>query len=116
MARGDVLLVELPYPRGAPGYEQTGRRPAVAVQADLPGASLPTVMIVPLTSQLTASRFPHTIAVDPSPQNGLTDPSVLLVFQLRALDQGRILRTIGHLEQNYLDQLDAEMRSMLHLQ
>jgi len=115
MARGDVLLVELPPPPSGAGHEQAGRRPAIAVQADLPSANLPTLMIVPLTGQLDALRFPYTIRVEPSDVNGLTQPSVLLVFQLRAIDRRRILGTIGRLEQEYLDQLDNEMRRMLSL-
>lgn len=116
MARGDVLRVELPRPRGAAGHEQTGPRPAIAVQADLPGTSTPTLMVVPLTSQLSVLRFPHTIQVKPSAMNGLTELSVLMVFQLRALDRVRILGTIGRLEQQYLNQLDTEIRHMLDLQ
>ena len=115
MARGDVLRVELPPPPGGAGHEQAGRRPAIAVQADVMGITLPTLMIVPLTGQLSALRFPYTIRVEPSNVNGLTQPSVLLVFQLRAIDRQRILETIGRLEQDYLDQLDAEMQRMLGL-
>lgn len=115
MARGDVLRVELPAPPGGGGREQTGRRPAIAVQADIPGANTPTLMVVPLTSQLGALRFPHTIRVEPSAMNGLTKPSVLLIFQLGPIDRVRILGRIGRLEQHYLNQLDAEMRRMLNL-
>lgn len=114
MARGDVLRVELPPPGGA-GHEQAGRRPAIAVQADVTGVNLPTLMIVPLTGNLSALRFPYTIRVEPSDVNGLAEPSVLLAFQLRAIDRRRILATIGRLEQEYLNQLDDEMRRMLSL-
>ncbi len=110
MARGDVLRVELP---AQAGKEQAGVRPAVAVQAD--EADSPTLMIVPFTSQLEALRFTHTIRVEPSAANGLTLPSVLLVFQLRAIDRRRIVSTIGRLEPNYLDQLEAELYRLLDL-
>jgi mRNA interferase MazF len=112
MARGDVLTVRLPSSRGR---EQAGHRPAVAVQTDTASVQSPTLMIVPFTGQLGAQRFSHTIRVEPSPENGLTSPSILLVFQLRAIDQNRIIRKIGELEQNYLDQLDAEMKRLLDL-
>ncbi|MEW6232657.1 MAG: type II toxin-antitoxin system PemK/MazF family toxin [Chloroflexota bacterium] len=115
MARGDVLHVELPHPSSGEGHEQTGRRPAIAVQTDATSANLPTLLIVPLTGQLSALRFPHTIRVEPSKVNGLNQPSVLLVFQLRAIDRRRILGTIGRLEPGYINQLDAEMRHMLSL-
>ncbi len=113
MARGDVLSIDLPSPGG--GREQAGRRPAVAVQSDVVGIQLPTLMVVPLTSQLSAARFPYTIQVTPSKLNGLFRPSVLLVFQLRAIDQQRILGKVGRLEQEYLDRMDAAMRQMLGL-
>lgn len=115
MARGDVLRIGFPYPRGEPGREQAGQRPAIAVQTDATAGNLPTLMVVPLTGQLDALRFPHTIRVDPSEANGLTMPSVLLVFQLRAIDQNRILDKIGTLEQSYVDQLDNEIRQLLDL-
>ena len=112
MARGDVLKIDLPLTRGR---EQAGYRPAVAVQTDATSVQSPTLMIVPFTGKLNALRFPHTIRVEPSSENGLTSPSVLLVFQLRAIDQQRIQNKIGELEQHYLDQLDAEMKNLLNL-
>ncbi|HBY92752.1 MAG TPA: PemK family transcriptional regulator [Chloroflexi bacterium] len=115
MARGDVVYVDFPAPPGGAGHEQAGRRPAIAVQTDSVPTALPTVVLVPLTTKLAALRYPFTIRVAPSPQNGLTHPSVLLVFQLRVTDQRRILRTVGRLERQYLAQLDAELRRLLDL-
>jgi len=99
MARGDVFYVDLPAPPGGRGHEQTGVKPAIVVQTDQAGNALPTVMIVPLTGQLSAARFPFTIAVDPSGENGLTQPAVLLVFRLRAIDRRRIRDRIGRIAQ-----------------
>lgn len=115
MARGDIVTVNLPSPSGPPGVEQIGQRPAVAVQTDTTDHRLPTTMIVPMTSNLNALRFPHTFRVNPSPQNGLTMPSVLLVFQLRAIDKQRLGQRIGRLEQHHLEQLETELGSLLNL-
>ena len=115
MARGDIMIVDLPAPSGRTGREQIGHRPAIVVQTDVTDANLPTTMIVPLTSKLSAMCFPHTIRVDPSPQNGLSRSSVLLVFQLRAIDKRRLGNSIGHLEQHYLQQLETEMQHLLGL-
>jgi len=73
-------------------------------------------MVVPLTGRLTALRNPYTMRVEASQQNGLTQPSVLLVSHPCALDQDRILDTIGQLEQHYLDQLDSEIKRLLGLE
>ena len=95
MNHGDVFWVELPD-RG--GREQRGRRPAVIWQDTEVYAGLPTVLVVPLTSRLSASRFPGTLRVEPTVQNGLTVPSVALLFQLGACDLDRIQGQLGRLD------------------
>jgi mRNA interferase MazF len=108
MARGDILLVALP---NSDKREEKGNRPAIAVQTDV--ANSPMLMIVPVTSALAALRFSFTLQVNPSPQNGLTLPSVALVFQMRAIDRTRIIRTLGKLEVDYLTQIDGMIRAIL---
>ncbi|MFH1969657.1 MAG: type II toxin-antitoxin system PemK/MazF family toxin [Verrucomicrobiota bacterium] len=111
--RNDVLFVELPPPLGGAGREQTGRRPAIAVQDEL--THLPTVLVLPVTSQLEARRFPFTLRVEPTTANGLTRPSIILLFQMQVIDKRRVVRVIGKLEPEYADQLDVMMRRMLKL-
>jgi mRNA interferase MazF len=108
MARGDVLLVSLP---DSDKREETGNRPAIAVQIEI--AFSPMLMVVPVTSSLGAMRFPFTIRIEPSKLNGLTLPSVAMVFQMRAIDRKRIIRKIGELESECLKQIDIEIWRML---
>jgi mRNA interferase MazF len=108
MARGDVVLVSLPL---SDRREQSGRRPAVAVQTDQAGE--PMLMVAPVTSNLTALRFSFTLRVEPSPDNGLTTPSVVMVFQMRAIDKARIIRRIGRVSKEDLARIDAEIWRML---
>ncbi|MBE9232470.1 type II toxin-antitoxin system PemK/MazF family toxin [Cuspidothrix issatschenkoi LEGE 03284] len=108
MARGDILLVGLPE---SDKREEKGNRPAIAVQTDI--ATSPMLMIVPVTSSLGALRFPFTVRIEPSERNGLTLPSVAMVFQLRAIDRKRIIQKIGELELQHLTQVDAEIWQML---
>ncbi len=108
MARGDVFLVGLP---ASDRREEKGKRPAIAIQAD--GSTSPMLMIVPLTSSLGAMRFSFTVRVEPSKSNGLSLPSVAMVFQMRAIDPKRIIRKIGELEADYLRQIDSEIWKML---
>ncbi len=102
MRKGEVWRVRIPF---AAGHKQAGERPAVLVQDDPLMASLPTVLTIPFTSTIAASRFPGTLLVQPDGQNGLTMPSVALVFQLTALDQRDCLRRLGVLDATTLDQL-----------
>ncbi|MBI4663412.1 MAG: type II toxin-antitoxin system PemK/MazF family toxin [Verrucomicrobia bacterium] len=74
------------FPAGA-GRAQAGRRPAILVQTSEASARLPTVLLIPLTSQFDALRFPGTVLVESDAGNGLTRASVALVFQLTAIDK-----------------------------
>lgn len=113
MARGDIFTVELPTPSRGAGHEQMGSRPAVVVQTDIADGMVPTTMVVPITSNSRALRFPYTFAIDPSERNGLAKRSVALVFQLRAIDVRRLGARIGRLEAHHLQKLETEMRCLL---
>jgi mRNA interferase MazF len=106
MQRGEVWKVTIPF---TPGHAQAGERPAVIVQDDRFIVTLPTVLIVPFTGSQSAMRFAGTVLVQPDGQNGLTVPSVALVFQMRALDQRSCLQRLGMLDAATLDQLFAEL-------
>ena len=89
---GEVRRVELP-PRG--GHAQAGRRPAIVVQTPVTSIRLSTVLIVPLTSQTDALRFPGTVLVEADKGNGLHTTSVALVFQLTAADKRFVKDRLG---------------------
>jgi len=108
MARGDVLIVSLP---ATDGREQSGRRPAVAVQTDIAGE--PMLMVAPITSNLKASRFRFTVKIDPSSENGLSETSVIMVFQMRAIDKTRVVKKLGTLSDSDLRLVDSEIWKML---
>ncbi len=72
-------------------------------------------MIVPFTSNLKAQKFQYTILIHPTKENGLTLPSVLLVFQLRAIDKQRIGKKIGQLEETTMKKVNQEIKDLLGL-
>jgi mRNA interferase MazF len=106
MKRGEVWRVRLPL---RPGHTQAGERPAITVQADAFNTALPTVLIVPFTSKKPATRFPGTVLIQPDGQNGLSVPSVALVFQLTAVDKQDCRQHLGVLDQGTLDQVFGEL-------
>jgi len=110
--RGEVWLVALPF---GPGREQQGHRPAAVLQDDAYGQGSPLVLVVPLTSQLAALRFPATVRLDPSAANGLDVSSVAMVFQLRALDRARFVRRLGRLSRAELGRVETELRRLVGL-
>jgi mRNA interferase MazF len=104
MKQGEVWRVRLP---STPGHTQAGERPAIIVQDDSFIRSLPTVLIVPFTSTAAALRFAGTLLVQPDSQNGLTLPSVALVFQLSAVDKRNCVQHLGLLDPQTFDQVLA---------
>jgi mRNA-degrading endonuclease toxin of MazEF toxin-antitoxin module len=102
MSVGEVHWVEFPA-RG--GHAQAGRRPAIVVQGRAASLSLPTVLLVPLTSQLDALRFPGTVLVEADTQNGLHRASVALVFQMTAVDNRFIAERLGSVSETVLQRI-----------
>lgn len=110
MKRGEVWRVSLP---AATGHAQAGERPALVVQHDDSTAVLPTVLVVPFTGSLAATRFTDTSRVDPDGTNGLTVPSVALVFQMRAVDQRDCTHRLGEVDAVTLDAVTDLIKALV---
>ena len=106
MTLGDVHWVEF-APKG--GHAQAGRRPGIVVQHEKSSTRLPTILVIPLTSQLDALRFPGTVLIEPDSRNALRRASVALVFQLTAIDQRYFSNRIGNLSRTILDEIFAAL-------
>jgi mRNA-degrading endonuclease toxin of MazEF toxin-antitoxin module len=71
--------------------------------------------VIPITSSLAATRFPHTLGIPPTEDNGLAKPSVLLIYQLGAVDKRFLHRCIGRIDEATLERVDEQLRTMLRL-
>src|SRR4051812_35937480 len=92
MIPGEGHWVEYPP---ANGREQSGGRPAVVLQDDAVAAASPMVLVVPLSTAPSVIRFPGVVFVAADADNGLTQDSYALVFQLRAIDRRRLCGAAG---------------------
>ncbi|HLD05253.1 MAG TPA: type II toxin-antitoxin system PemK/MazF family toxin [Candidatus Nanoarchaeia archaeon] len=108
MKKGEVWLVELPSTNG---HEQSGTRPVLI----LTDTQTTTAVIIPFTSTPLAIRFPHTLEVPSTTKNGLSIASVLLIFQIRAIDKKRLKKKVGELEAETLEEVDKMLKTMLLL-
>lgn len=108
MIQGEIWLVEF---ADAKGHEQAGTRPVVL----LSGETVNVCIVVPLTSNQLASRFPHTILVEPSSSNGLDAKSVILAFQMRSIDTQRLIKKIGVLEAGIMDELKELIKDIIKI-
>ena len=90
----DVMQVDLGESFGS---EQGGKRPAVIVQNNIGNKYSPTVLIVPITSEIKKVNMPTHNVMYRTKLNGLDTDSMLLGEQTTAIDKRRILYKRGKL-------------------
>jgi mRNA interferase MazF len=109
--RGDIILCDF---NPVVGTEQSGIRPAVIIQIDRANAASPHTIVAPLTSRIRKSLLPSHVFVPIGIAN-LTQDSVILCEQIRVIDKSRIIRVIGHLDREYIMQLNMALSAILGL-
>lgn len=102
MKRGEIWWADLGAYRPR---EQTGRRPVIIWQSDTLTRALQSVLVVPLTTNLDRARLAGTAVIEAS-ENGLSETSVALAFQLRAIPKGHLLNRIRDLTESELGELE----------
>ena len=106
MKPGDVWIVHIPE---LGNHEQSGVRPAVVIAR----VTKTIVTIIPCTSNMVALRFPYTHLVEPTKENGLTAPSIALVFHMRALDASYLQKKIGQVDKKTLMAIRTQARRLI---
>jgi mRNA interferase MazF len=113
--RGDVVMVDFPF-------TDTGQakvRPAVVVQNDHDNGRLRKTVIAMVTGNLRRRGDPSHVFVDPAvpvgASSGLRFPSLISCNNLFTVEQGSILRVIGHLSDALKRQLKGSLVAALDL-
>lgn len=96
---GDIVLAALPF-NDPKGHEQEGKRPVVVVVIPQGTLRYPVVIVVPLTTQSGpwAKENPSLYQHLPAGSGGLSQASIALLDQIRALDVQRVNAYLGTLE------------------
>ena len=112
LSRGEVWLASLD-PRQ--GTEPGKTRPVLVVQAQaLLDASHPSTLVIPLTTNLVDDAEPLRIRVPAA--RGLRQASDLLVDQLRAIDNRRLVRgPLTRLSPAQMATVEGALREVLEL-
>jgi mRNA interferase MazF len=99
--RGDVVVIVAQGELGRP-------RPAVVVQADELGEATTTILVCPITSDLTET-LPVRPIIEPAATNGLRLRSQIMTDKALALRRGRVRRVIGQIDARTRAALDAAL-------
>ena len=110
VAQGEIWWADLPMPAGSgPGF----RRPLVVVQGNpLNRSRLPTVVCVPLTSNLAWEAAPGNTLMS-AKATGLPEDSVANASQLFAIDRTFLTTRVGRLAPKRLEQILATIDVVL---
>ena len=106
MKRGDVVIV---------AHGEFGRpRPAVVVQADELGDTTATVLVCPITSDVT-DKLPVRPIVNANEANGLRILSQIMTDKMLALPRDRVRRVVGTIDTPTADRLNSALLVVLGL-
>lgn len=102
MKRGEIWWADMGPHRP---MEQTGRRPVVIWQSDTLNRVLQSVLVIPLTTNLSRAQLAGTALLSAS-LGGLEADSVALAFQIRAIPKSRLLQRIRVLTDEELEEVE----------
>ncbi len=94
------------------GHETQKLRPCLVV-ANCSEAEM--LMIIPFQSNLDAKRLPHTYIIKQHPNNGLKRDSVVMGFQMRAIDYERITEYSGTVNYTDLNRIRIIIKNYLNI-
>lgn len=99
--RGDIYLANLnPYK----GSEQGGKRPVIIIQNDVGNHYSPTVIVAAVTSRFFKKRaLPTHVPLD---NEELEKNSLALLEQIRTINKSRLIRKIGRVPKETMEEID----------
>ncbi|HRW61293.1 MAG TPA: type II toxin-antitoxin system PemK/MazF family toxin [Defluviicoccus sp.] len=107
MKRGDIVLVTAPGDYGK-------RRPAVVIQSDLFNDTHASIVVCLISSALVDAPL-FRLTVVPSADNGLKEPSQIMVDKMVALRRERLSEPLGHLDDEMMLRLGRSLALFIGL-
>jgi mRNA interferase MazF len=109
--RGDVYLVNFDPTIGS---EIQKTRPALVLQNDISNQYSPITIVAGITSQFTEPLYPTEVLIK-EPEGGLKYNSVALLNQIRSIDKKRLIKYLGTLSSETMEQVDRAIQISLGL-
>ena len=99
--RGDIYYADL---NPVCGSEQGGKRPVVVIQNNIGNVHSPTLIVATITTKQDKRKYPTHYPIKENP--AFTEPSVIMLEQLRTIDKSRLRGKVGSLGEGQMCKLD----------
>ena len=93
------------------GGEQKGYRPVVIISGNVVNTLLNVVIACPLTTKI--KDYKGNVVLEPNQVNGLSQKSEILIFHIRSVSKERLIRKIGTITSEQLEQLKQGLNDIL---
>ena len=110
-SRGDIFLVDLNPVKGS---EQGGTRPCVIIQNNLGNKHSSVTIIACITSNLARKDYPTNVFVS-AKEAGLDYDSLVMLNQIRTVDQTRLIKKLGVIPEAKMLEVDIALTISLDL-
>ena len=96
------------------GHEVGKTRPVVVIHSQLIEGLLSTSIVCPITTQIAAATLLRVhIPFQDASKTGLTEPSDIIVDQIRSIDNQRLIKKLGELPSAQAEQLQKNLQTIL---
>jgi len=113
--RGEIWMVNFNPGRGS---EQKGIRPALIIQNNVGNQYASTTIVSAITT--TLKKYPATVLIPkgkeiPKGKSCLKESSMVNMAHILTIDKGRLIRRLGHLEEDKMDEVNEAIKISLQL-
>lgn len=108
-SKAEVWMVDL---GGSKGHEQKGQRPGI-LWRDLNHVKM--AVVIPCTTTPGSEKFPHAHLISPTPENGFSEDSIALIFQITTIDKKRLIKRLGKLDEEDIKSMAGLLKELLYI-
>lgn len=106
--QADIFLAKLDPVTGS---EQAGTRPVLVISGNTLNENMPISIVCPLSSKI--KNFSTCAVLKANTKNGLTTDSEVITFQVRTISKKRLVKHIGSVGQEKLDEIIHKLSYLL---
>ncbi|MEK6936199.1 MAG: type II toxin-antitoxin system PemK/MazF family toxin [Nanoarchaeota archaeon] len=111
LKRGDIILVDFEPVKGS---EQGGVRPSLIIQNNIFNNYSPTTIVAPITTKMFKKEYPTNVILKKE-DSKLSQNSTILLNQIKTIDQQRIIKRVGFLDNFIMNKVNRAIKASLGL-